>query len=64
MKQKTMSLKRCFGRILVDFGDTVGLDFETFWPLTSEKGRTGKNVKMSTAHKREAHFRGFMGVEN
>ena len=51
-------------RILVDFGDTFGLEFETFWPSTSEKGRTGKKMKMSTALKREAHFRRLMGVKN
>ena len=53
-----------FRWILVDFRDTFGFDFETFGPWTSEKGRTGKNVKMSTALKRDAHFRGLMGVRN
>ena len=62
--RKTMSPKVCFGRFLADFGITFRLILATFGPSTSKKRRTGENVKMSTAPKREAHFRGFMGVEN
>ena len=59
-----MSPKVCFGRFLVDLGDSFWLILVTVGPSTSKKRRTGENVKMSTALKREAHFRGFMGVEN
>ena len=52
-----------FGGISVDFGVHFGLDFGTFWAWEGEKGRTGKKVKMSTALRRDAHFRGLMGLE-
>ena len=50
--------------MLDDFGVNFGFDFETGWPLTSEKRRTGKQVKMSTALRRDAHFRGLKGVKD
>ena len=59
-----MSLEWRFGRMLVDFDFMFGIHFVTVWPLTSEKGRTGKHVKMSTALVRDAHFRGLVGVGN
>ena len=64
MKQKNdesnivfwMILGRFWGHFLTHFGDFGALDVKT--------RRTGKHVKMSTALKREAHLRGFIGLEN
>ena len=57
------SLEWRVGCILVDFLDICGIDFETCWPLTSEKRRMGKHVKMNTALRRDVHFQGLMGLE-
>ena len=49
---------------MADFGMHVGLVFATFRPLTSKNMRTGKNVKICTAPRRDAHFQGLMGVQH
>ena len=61
---KAMSQKSWFGRFWADFGVTFWLILATFGPSTSKKRRTGENVKISTAPKREAHFRGFIKVQS
>ena len=60
----TMSPTLCFGWFLADVGVIVWFMLANVGPLTSKKLRTGKHVKISTVLEREAHFRGFVGVEN
>ena len=47
--------------MLADLGMHVDFDFATVCAWEAEKRRSGKNVKMSTALKRDAHFRGLEG---
>ena len=39
---------------LADLGMHIGFDFGTFWAWEGEQGRTGKQVNMSTALKRNS----------
>ena len=50
-----------FGGMLADLGMHFDFDFATVCAWEAEKRRSGKNVKMSTASKRDAHFRGLEG---
>ena len=55
--EQNTSLGRHFGHIFSDLGLHFEADFDTFAVLDGQKWRSGENVKMSTASRRNAHLR-------